>query len=68
MPTKINETCPHCGGIGNYVKGWDMKQRRQIKGQKQGTFEETGKVTRIKLYKCSDCKRNFRKGETLTNA
>lgn len=64
---KQTETCPHCGGQGKYVKGWSMKQRRQEKGKPQGTFNETGKVTKVYLYKCqnSDCKRNFRKGETV---
>jgi hypothetical protein len=61
------EVCPHCKGVGVYKKGWDMPQRRQVKGKPKGTYIKTGKVTRVRLYKCKNCQRNFRKGETLIN-
>lgn len=64
---KKTEVCPHCNGVGVYQKGWDMPQRRQVKGQPRGTYIETGRVTRVRLYKCKQCKRNFRKGETIDN-
>lgn len=67
MP-KSTEECPLCGGEGEYKKGWDMPQRRQKKGGKQGLFETTGNVTRISLYKCKKCRRLFRKGKTQKKA
>lgn len=54
-----------CGGEGVYQKGWDMKQKRQKVGGTHGETEETGKVIKMRLYRCKKCKRLFRKGEAV---
>lgn len=62
---KLEETCPKCGGKGKYQKGWDMKQKSQKTGGTHGEHSDTGKIIRIRLYKCVNCKRLFRKGNTV---
>ena len=64
MP-KLKEICPHCGGIGEYQKGWKWKRVQQKKGGTHGDVEETEKAVQIYLYKCINCKRNFRKAKTI---
>lgn len=68
----LTEPCPHCKklgreSVGKYQKGWSMKKRQQKKGGEHGETIEAGEIE-ISLYKCSTCRRLFRKGRFIKKA
>lgn len=49
--SKASAKCPQCGATVEETKSWDMKHGKP--------------PTRIHLYNCPDCKKQFRTGERL---